>query len=280
MTTQMTTQAANITKKQNTVADLILREYEGFAFMFDSEGRFNMTRAAAHFGKRLDNFLRSERTQDYISKLEQELSSFTKKQGMKVVTTVRGRPDQGGGTWAHKDFAVFFARWISVDFERWCDAIIQDIVAGNAELTITKPEQSVVVRLPTNAEMAFELYKSFKKQEEMEDKIKELETTIDEQQDDVVFVQKYVEADGLHTFREVAKMLNVKEHTLREMMVEQGIQYKVNKIWMPKQIHIDSGYFVIKAYIDPHGQSFPSVYYTPRGVTWIGKRLNKWLSED
>jgi len=75
-------------------------------------------------------------------------------------------------------------------------------------------------------------------------------------------------------------MLDVKEASLRQMMSEQGIQYKLNKTWMPKQEYVNQGYFVVKAYVDPYGASFPNVYYTPKGVNWLAKRLNKWLVED
>lgn len=269
--------------KQNAIMQLLEREYNGFKFMFRQDAYFNMTKAAQYFGKRLDNFLLSEDTKEYISALEQALISNPCNSGTrKVVEVKRGNGQLPQvGSWAHPKFAVFFARWLDPKFAVWCDMMIDDILNKKADVTITKPEESMVANLPMSfLDTARHLVAALEKQEEMKVKIVELETTIDAQQDDVVFVQKYVEADGLHKFREVAKMLNVKEHILREMMVEQGIQYKVNKVWMPKQIHIDNGYFVIKAYVDPHGQSFPSVYYTPRGVTWLGKRLNKWLSED
>ena len=267
--------------KKTAIAALIEREYEGFTFMFREDGYFNMTRADQHFGKRMDHFLMTEQTSQYIAELEQALSNQYPQKGGLVMEAKRGGKIGEMGTWAHPKLAVFFARWLDVKFAVWCDMMIDDILNKNAEVTLTKPEESMVAKLPMSfLDTARSLVAALEKEEEMKAKIAELKTTINEQQEDVVFVQKYVEAEGLHKFREVAKMLDVKEASLRQMMAEQGIQYKLNKTWMPKQEYVNQGYFVVKAYVDPYGASFPNVYYTPRGVTWLGKRLNKWLSED
>lgn len=263
---------------------LLEREYNGFKFMFRQDAYFNMTLAAKHFGKRLDVFMNQDNVQDYIAELNQALKSKYAQNvndvsySGEVIFVKKGGKIGEMGTWGHPKLVVAFARWLDPKFAVWCDMMIDDILNKKAEVTIVKPEESMVANLPMSfLDTARHLVAALEKQEEMKEKIAELETTIDKQQDDVVFVQNYVEADGLHTFRQVAKMLDVKESMLREMMVEQGIQYKLNKLWMPKQTFVDQGYFVVKAYIDPHGQSFPQVYYTSRGVNWLAKRLNKWL---
>jgi len=43
---------------------------------------------------------------------------------------------------------VFFARWLDVKFAVWCDAVIDDIVKGVAQVTIVKPAQSAALALP------------------------------------------------------------------------------------------------------------------------------------
>jgi hypothetical protein len=43
---------------------------------------------------------------------------------------------------------VFFARWLDVRFAVWCDAVIEDILKGSAELVVTKPAESAVMALP------------------------------------------------------------------------------------------------------------------------------------
>lgn len=48
---------------------IVTRDYQGMAFQFREDGFFNMTKAAKHFGKRLDNFMASPETQEYIQAL-------------------------------------------------------------------------------------------------------------------------------------------------------------------------------------------------------------------
>jgi len=60
------------------------------------------------------------------------------------------------GTWAHPKLAGFFARWLDVRFAVWCDSVIEDILKGAAQVTITKPEASAVVALPQDYEGALE----------------------------------------------------------------------------------------------------------------------------
>jgi hypothetical protein len=114
---------------------LITRDYNGHTFTFRPDGWFNMTKAAAHFGKKLSNFWASPGTEEYLAALA-ELPEF---QGVKLVAPT---PGHYGGTWGHPTFAVPFARWLDVRFAVWFDAMIENIIKGAAELVITKPAES------------------------------------------------------------------------------------------------------------------------------------------
>lgn len=61
-----------------------------------------MTKAAKHYGMRLDNFVASPETRDYIEALAQALKSS-------VCIAKRGGAPGNGGTWARPKLAVFFA---------------------------------------------------------------------------------------------------------------------------------------------------------------------------
>lgn len=43
---------------------------------------------------------------------------------------------------------MFFARWLDVRFAVWCDAMIEDILKGRAEVVIIKPKESEALALP------------------------------------------------------------------------------------------------------------------------------------
>lgn len=94
---------------------------------FREDGYFNMTKAAKHFGKRLDNFLSSTDTRAYMDALS---LAFRDKE---IVEVRRGSgllPHVG--TYGHPKLAVFFARWLDVRFAVWCDMQIDDILHGRS----------------------------------------------------------------------------------------------------------------------------------------------------
>lgn len=84
--------------------------YQGQAVRFNSEGWINATEIAKRERKRLDKWLATQETQDYIDALGRHLN--TPKKG-DLIKAVRGR---SGGTWLHPKLAVAFARWVSADF--------------------------------------------------------------------------------------------------------------------------------------------------------------------
>lgn len=115
---------------------------ESTVLLFREDGWFNMTKAAKAFGKRLDNFWILPSTREYIEALDSSLKIS------ELTEAKSGR--YHGGTWAHPKLAVFFARWLDTKFAVWCDAVIDDILRGKADVVITKPEQSEIVKMPSS----------------------------------------------------------------------------------------------------------------------------------
>lgn len=113
---------------------IITRDYNGTPIVFRKDGWFNMTKAAQHFGKRLQDFWDNAEAKTYISELEK--LNHANQRELKQAT-----PGRYGGTWAHPKLAVFFARWLDVRFAVWCDSMIEDILKGAAEVTITRPSE-------------------------------------------------------------------------------------------------------------------------------------------
>lgn len=126
---------------------LITREYNGNVFHFREDGYFNMTKAAKAFGKEVKEFLRLPATVEYVAALE--------KVGISHV--YEARQGRNGGTWGHPKFAVSFARWLDVQFAVFCDMVIDDILNKKAELTITKPAESMAMKVPQSFPEALRL---------------------------------------------------------------------------------------------------------------------------
>lgn len=121
---------------------IITKTYnESTVLQFREDGWFNMTKAAKAFDKRLQNFMDNAETKEYMAVLTHSISS-------ELTEAKSGR--YHGGTWAHPKLAVFFARWLDTKFAVWCDVVIDDILRGKADVVITKPEQSEILKMPTS----------------------------------------------------------------------------------------------------------------------------------
>lgn len=120
---------------------LISKTYKAGAlqatFSFRPDGWFNMTKAAKAFGKDARKFFLTQETQEYIDALRLIVP--------KTVQLTEASKGRYGGTWAHPKLAVFFARWLDVRFAVWCDAAIEDILKGAAELVVVKPQESALM---------------------------------------------------------------------------------------------------------------------------------------
>ena len=84
----------------------------------------------------------------------------------------------------------------------------------------------------------------------------------------VEFVEKYVDSTGLKSFRQVCKLLNVKENDFRAFLQDKKIMYRLGTEWMPHARHIDAGRFVVKAGTSESGHAFNSAKFTSKGVEW------------
>lgn len=79
----------------------------------EDDGYIHATALCQAAGKRLNNYLRNEQTQDFLKALESDaLISVSK-----LVTIVRGRGDRvTQGTWVHPKVAIHLAMWLSPEF--------------------------------------------------------------------------------------------------------------------------------------------------------------------
>ncbi|MFK3790121.1 KilA-N domain-containing protein [Pseudomonas piscis] len=119
-------------------------DYQGQAVTFNADGWINATIAAARFDKAPNDWLRLDSTEEYIEKLAGRMNeSNTGKSRITLVTTRRGN-SANSGTWLHPKLAVKFARWLSVDFEIWCDEQIDALVRGDQANWQQARQQSAV----------------------------------------------------------------------------------------------------------------------------------------
>lgn len=90
----------------------------------------------------------------------------------------------------------------------------------------------------------------------------------------VDFVNRFVISNGSMGFREVAKLLNVKETVLRQFLNDNGIMYVLAGNWMPYANHIEAGRFTVKTgESTSNGHAFTQAKFTPKGVEWLAQKL-------
>lgn len=110
------------------MTNIIPLEYSGHPVRFNDDGWINATDIASKFGKLPNEWVRLPETTAYIQALEIRYGKIP------YVKTSKARKDRGGGTWLHPKLAVRFARWLSVEFEIWCDEQIDGLIRNNAPI--------------------------------------------------------------------------------------------------------------------------------------------------
>lgn len=93
----------------------------------------------------------------------------------------------------------------------------------------------------------------------------------------VAFVDKYVQATGLFTFREVAKLLKANEARFREFLLDQKIMYRLGfgGDLTAYQNHADAGRLEVKTNTAKNGHSYKRTMFTTKGVHWVAGQWAK-----
>jgi phage antirepressor YoqD-like protein len=87
----------------------------------------------------------------------------------------------------------------------------------------------------------------------------------------VAFVEKYVESTGNMGFRQVCKLLKIKENDFRAFLQDMKIMYRLGSEWMPYANHIDAGRFHVSTGTSDTDHAFNTAKFTPKGVEWVAK---------
>ena len=116
--------------------NIIKFDFKGHQVGFNDDGWINATEAAKKFNKVPNDWLRLPDTINYIKALQSKYGEIS------YLKTKRGKHD--GGTWIHPKLAVRFARWLSVDFEIWCDEQIDKLIRSQV-VTYTDEQVSAIL---------------------------------------------------------------------------------------------------------------------------------------
>lgn len=111
----------------NQISTIQSFSFNDIQVSFSQDAFLNATAIAKQFGKRVQNYLKSEQTQEYITALAEALFGASK-QNQLVIIKKGGNGTQG--TWLHPKLAIDFARWLNPKFAVWCDMQIEKILKG------------------------------------------------------------------------------------------------------------------------------------------------------
>lgn len=89
------------------------------------------------------------------------------------------------------------------------------------------------------------------------------------------FVDRYVDATGTYGFRQVAKMLSVKENWFSDFLIETAIMYRLSGRLTAHSGHIDAGRFVPRAGVAKNDHAYTECRFTAKGVEWVAGEIAK-----
>lgn len=97
---------------------------------------------------------------------------------------------------------------------------------------------------------------------------------IEQQKPAVEFVDRFVEAKSAKGFRQVAKILGIKEREFISELASDKVIFKQGSNWLPIAEHQHNGRFTVKTG-EANGHAFIQTRFTPEGIAWVAKRYSK-----
>lgn len=83
------------------------------------------------------------------------------------------------------------------------------------------------------------------------------------------FFDRYVTVESAMGFRQVCKLLKVKETEFRQFLLERQIMYRLAGVLTPYQQHLDAGRFDVHLGTSDSRHAFSQALFTAKGVKWI-----------
>lgn len=94
------------------------------------------------------------------------------------------------------------------------------------------------------------------------------------------FFDRYMHVDDSLGFRQLCKMLKVKEPEFRQFLFERNIMYRANGTLTPQQHHMQAGYFTLRNSTGENQHAFSQARFTAKGVKWIASLWASHLAKQ
>ncbi|WP_238938995.1 phage antirepressor KilAC domain-containing protein [Mixta mediterraneensis] len=88
----------------------------------------------------------------------------------------------------------------------------------------------------------------------------------------VAFVNHYVESGGAKSLRETAKILNMPEKAMIDVLLRDKVLFRQSGNLLPHALRQRDGLFTVKTGTSDFGHAYTQTRVTPRGVQWLAER--------
>lgn len=94
------------------------------------------------------------------------------------------------------------------------------------------------------------------------------------------FFDRFVQVEDSMGFRQLCKMLKVKEPDFRQFLLERNIMYRASGVLTPHQHYMQAGYFTLRAGVGENLHAFSQARFTSKGVKWVASLYANHLIEQ
>lgn len=105
--------------------------------------------------------------------------------------------------------------------------------------------------------------------------MKRLNDKVEQDAPKVELYDRLMDADGYVSFNVVAKELGMGRNTLMGLLRDKGILFKDGNSVIAYQRYCNSGYFVVKHFVNQYGRHCGTTKVTPKGLEWLYGLLKK-----
>ena len=214
------------------------------SFQMGAENRMvNATQMAKPFGKRVQHFLSTEQTKEFMNVLSQSRNlGFDKL----VIVTKGGR---SAGTWLHEDLAIVFAQWLSPEFYLWCNDRIKELLrfgltATEEMLIKAATDPGFVLAMMTQIKESHEKTRLLEQQNRLLEEQVEQNATKVQFYDNLQEIRQKDEAGRIYNVSRIARELGMSPAGLNKLLIRKGVAIKIDGSWYIADRYKDSGYAV------------------------------------
>lgn len=238
----------------------------------------NATQMFAANGANLDNWKRSPITQKYIKALSDKTDTYNLRiaENQLIISKKGGLETQG--TWIHERLVLNAARYISVEFELWCDEKLAELFRDGQtsldpiELANISPELQLANALVL-AQQVIENHKQI---------VKEQKEQLAIMAPKAAYVDEVLDSKHSWTTTTIAKELGKTAMQLNRELYAMRVQFKnSDNVWVLYANHQNCGYTTTRTstYLDHEGnkQTNINTVWTEKGRNFIHSLYKKNL---